>query len=62
MVKITHNQNVLAWLLDNLDVVGMNFEDNEIYLKDKVERIKYNERLRMWETAVKHVIQFGWLC
>ena len=61
MVKITHNRNVLAWLLDNLDVVGSEFHDNEIYQSGK-ERIEYNERLQMWETAIKQVIQLGWLC
>jgi len=61
MVKITHNQNVLAWLLDSLDVVGSEFSDIEIYTPIE-KREEQAQRLRDWETATKQVIQFGWLC
>jgi len=58
MVKITHNQNVLAWLLDNLDVVGSEFFDLDTYGTGNVDEQK--ERLRKWDDAVKFVIRFGW--
>ena len=61
-MKITHNQNVLAWLLDNLDVVGSEFHDNAIYEKNLQKRKEMNHRLQKWETAVKQVIRFVWLC
>ena len=58
MVKITHNQNVLAWLLDNMDIVGMEFEDLDTYGGSNLK--EQRERLRKWDKAVKFVIQNKW--
>ena len=53
MVKITHNQNVLEWLIDANVVCGMEFEE----CKTEEQR----ERLRKWDDAIWCVIREGWV-
>ena len=53
MVKITHNRNVLAWLVDSIDVSQEHYD---------MECTTDEERTRMvkWQKATLAIIVNGW--